>query len=1134
MELDYFNFYNFNASRCSNLLRIRQFYEFFDPYDPMFVCIQEINVSSAIKVFSDKYQVFINLEEGSQDGIGIVSLVKKGLNVSDIIIGQNGRIIGLKVLNLQIWNVYPKSGSAFKKERELFFRETICNLFMNWKDSTQYILQAGDHNCIHRALDSLNNSVQHLQPGLIKHLQIQGLSDDFLNVHGNNVVMYSRITPISKTRIDYIFSNSSKCSYFQYIDMNLGLDHCAALARYDISLSLKKEFIPKERFFQSWVISKCLEQDKEFLDRCKLIFIKSKEDLQDNENLNLDPSFFWLRMKTAVISFAKQREKEIKFMEHKKGEVLRGFYSSVLKDIALGIDCFQELENIKRQMNLFYNTKSKEKIDKMRLLEIEDNVYDIHKLQNQRKYENQKKINEIKIGNELFTGTSNVIKAIEDKMRHELEEHNDKDFNSLPTPLEGEFLSKLPKINLTEDEKQLLVSPTKEEEISFILANEVDQDSSPGEDGLTYRFMTVFWQFPEYRFLYLAYLNFTREDGSLGLLENFGVMTIKNKKGQSNLYEKKRKLTKVNKESNLGNGKVWTNRFKQIIIPKVLPKTQFNCQNEINIIDELREIRTVNKFLLGETNAEQVDGTILSIDFKDAFRSISHRWFNLVMKQLEVPQQFLDWFWMMYKNLYVIIVLNRYKSKKIFVKRGFMEGHPPSMAAFVVSLIPLMYSLDEKMLGISTSDSKTHKYKLFADDLKLFLKNVNELTVVYDVICKFESISGLEMHRDPTRDKCQALPFGSHRNYQLWPDWVSVKNKIKIVGGMFSNDEPFEKINTELVSKCFYDALHKAYGIRGTIFQKTYYVNTYLFSKIWFTAQFCKLDEKILKKLLSKALAFIYAGENEKPINSVNFRSTSEGGLGLQNPIVKARALLLKNMYKELLYIGGNIYDLDIIEQLYGYNEYFKQIIDNGLSTSPARDIYNFLIKEVTHRNLSLIPSRNEKKSLNIKWGLVFKNIKLLKGLTADEKCFVWKITQDLLPVGCRIHRRNAERRCLTLLENGTLCQELQTLEHTFKSCERIIEVYEVIVQILNRFLARIVSFDDLIHFSFNHRSKQKLKCSLWFATKMMFKVFHLKCLNKAQLLQECVKELDWNLSMNRKIGSVREMMTLRSIIVEI
>ena len=454
MDLDHFYIYNFNASRCRNLLKIRQFYEFFDPYDPTFVCIQEINVSSAIKVFSDKYQVFINLEQGSQDEIGIVTLVKKGLIVSDIIIGQNGRIIGLKVLNMQIWNVYPKSGSAFKKDREVFFREILCNLFMNWKDSTKYIFEAGDHNCIHRHSDSLNNSVQHMQPGFIKHIQIQGLQDDFLKVHGLNAIIYSRITQISKTRIDYILSNTNKCSYFQYIDMNLGLDHSAVLARYDIQLSLRKEFICKKRFFSGWVISKCLEKDDLFLDKCKLIFRTIKLELETNQNESLDPSFFWLKMKSSVISLAKLREKQLRFMEHQKGEVLKGFYSSVLKDISQGIDCFQELENIKREMDLFYKERSKLKVDKMKSLEIDDYVYDIHKLQNQRKYENQKKINEIQIGNELFSGTTNVVEAIENKMRKELEAHDEGDFNAPPSQSEDDFLSKLTKVHLSEEEKE--------------------------------------------------------------------------------------------------------------------------------------------------------------------------------------------------------------------------------------------------------------------------------------------------------------------------------------------------------------------------------------------------------------------------------------------------------------------------------------------------------------------------------------------------------------------------------------------------------------------------------------------------------------------------------------------------------
>ena len=56
-------------------------------------------------------------------------------------------------------------------------------------------------------------------------------------------------------------------------------------------------------------------------------------------------------------------------------------------------------------------------------------------------------------------------------------------------------------------------------------------------------------------------------------------------------------MTKINKDTNLGNGKVWTNRFKEILLPKIPPNTQFNCQADVNIIDEVREIRTVNTFV---------------------------------------------------------------------------------------------------------------------------------------------------------------------------------------------------------------------------------------------------------------------------------------------------------------------------------------------------------------------------------------------------------------------------------------------------------------------------------------------------------------------------------------------------------
>merc|ERR1711888_54938 len=103
-----------------------------------------------------------------------------------------------------------------------------------------------------------------------------------------------------------------------------------------------------------------------------------------------------------------------------------------------------------------------------------------------------------------------------------------------------------------------------------------------------------------FREVYIRYLNYTRKIGSMGKIRNIGVMVVKNKNTQSNEYEKKRKLTKINKDSNVGNGKVWTNRMKRIILPRILPKTQFNCEEYENIIDEIREIREVNRYLMGE------------------------------------------------------------------------------------------------------------------------------------------------------------------------------------------------------------------------------------------------------------------------------------------------------------------------------------------------------------------------------------------------------------------------------------------------------------------------------------------------------------------------------------------------------
>ena len=73
--MDAFNIINLNASRCGNYAKIVEMCVFLSEYNPLVVCIQEINISAALRGFSGKFQVFCNIEGNAKDGVGIVSLV---------------------------------------------------------------------------------------------------------------------------------------------------------------------------------------------------------------------------------------------------------------------------------------------------------------------------------------------------------------------------------------------------------------------------------------------------------------------------------------------------------------------------------------------------------------------------------------------------------------------------------------------------------------------------------------------------------------------------------------------------------------------------------------------------------------------------------------------------------------------------------------------------------------------------------------------------------------------------------------------------------------------------------------------------------------------------------------------------
>ena len=218
--------FNFNASRISSLRRIRSVQAMFEALNPDLISIQEIAIKGSVDIFSSKYHVFVNIGENSSDGIGMVTLVRRHLIVDDFIVGGHGRMIGIKLGDIQFWNVYLPSGTNHKSVREKFLKETLLDHLSLWSGRTRYSIIGGDWNCTNRLMDSLNHQQVHYSPGLVYLMSELHLKDDFVGLHGN-VVEFSRVTGGSSTRIDFLISNAGEtCQSFEY-KLLQGFDHKA-------------------------------------------------------------------------------------------------------------------------------------------------------------------------------------------------------------------------------------------------------------------------------------------------------------------------------------------------------------------------------------------------------------------------------------------------------------------------------------------------------------------------------------------------------------------------------------------------------------------------------------------------------------------------------------------------------------------------------------------------------------------------------------------------------------------------------------------------------------------------------------------------------------------------------------------
>ena len=258
------------------------------------------------------------------------------------------------------------------------------------------------------------------------------------------------------------------------------------------------------------------------------------------------------------------------------------------------------------------------------------------------------------------------------------------------------------------------------------------------------------------------------------------------------------------------------------------------------------------------------------------------------------------------------------------------------------------------------------------------------------------------------------------------------------------------------------------------ITERSYAVNTYCLSKVWFKCSSLPLRLGDLSSITATVKSWIYADQLEKPLEIVLFRPRISGGLGLVNVKFKSLSLLVRSFLESSIIARykHNEYHVTLFQWYVEekrnidqprkspyYDEKFFELIKEAVKEKglcvlnfTSGQWYKMLVeKYVTHHCQSstkkLIPCKAETELPEADWSTIWTAI-CQSGLSSDLMAFLWRLIHDLLPSPVRLFKLKMVSSHLC-----TLCdlEAVGDLQHCLLECPYNNGVGQFVFNILSR-----------------------------------------------------------------------------------
>lgn len=1008
----------------------------------------------------------------NNDSIGTAILVRKGIEFSNVLMGSCGRILSVSIDNFNIINIYAASGTNRKKERDILFSSTIIPHL----SSVKINIIAGDFNCILLSSDS-NSTVPNFCKGLESLVKSVCLFD--VEKEKNTSVQFTFIRGISMSRLDRFYAPKdflSKVLSVSTAAVSFS-DHHAVLIKYQVPDGIQLKLFGRG----FWKINPSLIDNSDIHN--KLITVLN--ELETREMFSRDLNKWWNQTVKVKI---KQTYKSESFHLNQQIHREKNFYYACLKEIII------EQSNGRHVYDEMIFIKSK-------LLQIEHDRLKNFSL----------KIPPTSLASEetlsLFQISSSIKKNYSDNLLHlRTSKGITSDYKELKPCIENYFTkifasessnnlnNNFPVLNninksLNLQDSNMLIRPISKDELNTIIKLSAKK-KSPGPDGLTYEFYEHFFDVLSDHLLKL-FNSYLRDGVCPEPSFSEGIIALVPKNGDQTDISNKRPISMLNCDYKIFS-KILANRL-HAVLPNLIGPGQAACNPEKSCIYNLRLIRNI---CLRAEQTKRLKGLILSLDLEKAFDNVSHDFLWAVLKKYGFPNEFITCIQNLYKHASSKILFNGFLTNTILILNSVRQGCPLSMALFALYIEPLIRLIYDNVQGCFIANTFI-KVIAYADDLNIFVLNDHEFDTVLELINYFSIFSKIKLN-------VRKSHFMRLNNCRSGPHMLEEKMSLKILGIVFyQNFSRTVDSNYNSIIPKFKNVLAQHSKRKLNLVQKCIVLNSYALSKIWYIAQIFPPSNKHLADIRKSCGWFIWTNFFKVDRNQL-YLPLEKGGLGLEDPEVKAQSLFVKNIIfafndEKDSFMLAQTRNKSLTRNARAWLDLASEL-SNFSYLDSCKSFYNFLLQK--RNTIPKVERENPEFSWEIIWENISKNF-----LSSYAKEALYMVYNNLVPNRSKMFRLKVRGVVDNLCE---ICNNVDSTEHRIKNCKNTRPVWEWVEEIISKRLKLVVEDPEEI-MQMSIVTSMKRKACLWLVAEVI--CFNLKNTKNATVkdFQHHIRKIRWN-----------------------